>query len=358
MTTCRMSAGRMVVLWAVWLSAQIALAEDPAPPPHAAPLKIGPGMNAVGRNLRGEQFWEADLSGADFSDADLTGSTFECCNLENVSFRGARMNGTYIEDCKTTGADFTDAVIGYVGPRARRLEITPEQLKATKTYASKKKFLNECSIPGGDYDFRNFVLRDCVFQNDFLNFHNSDFSGASLEGANFDGNGLRFDQLASTDNYRRKKFHRLYASIFGPADFTGICFFDSGLRIVDDMVLENTRFEGACSLKGKVRADQIRATYNYRHGDLSRLTLREKKVGDIDLSGLDLSGQNLTDVNFEGTFAGAKFDDAVICGAKFDRARDLTADQIRATWNFKHGRMADIELPAAVAQELGLEQKK
>ncbi len=68
------------------------------------------------------------------------------------------------------------------------------------------------------------------------------------------------------------------------------------------------------------------------------------------MSGLDLSGQNLTDVNFEGTFAGAKFDDAVISGGKFDRARELTADQIRATWNFKHGRMADIELPAAVAR--------
>jgi uncharacterized protein YjbI with pentapeptide repeats len=124
------------------------------------------------------------------------------------------------------------------------------------------------------------------------------------------------------------------------------------------MVLENTRFEGSCALGGKIRADQIRATYNYRHGDLSRLTLGEKKVGDIDLSGLDLSAQNLTDVNFRGTFAGVKFDDAVISGAKLGEARELTADQIRATWNFKHDRMADIELPAAVAQELGLEQKK
>jgi hypothetical protein len=76
------------------------------------------------------------------------------------------------------------------------------------------------------------------------------------------------------------------------------------------------------------------------------------------LSGLDLSGQNLTGVNFQGSFAGAKFDDAVISGAKLGEARNLTADQIRATWNFKHGRMADIELPPAVARELGLEQKK
>ena len=302
------------------------------------------------------RFDEEDLSGADFSDADLTNVTFELCNLQNVRFCGARMNGTYIEDCETTGADLTDAVIGYVERGMDRLEISPEQLKATKAYASKNKFMYGCSIPGGDYDFRKFVLRDCDFQNE-RTFHNSDFSGASLEGVCFE-DGLRFDQLASTDNYRRKRFYRLNTTVYGPADFTEVCFFESGLRIVDDVVLENTRFEGRCSLKGKVRANQIRATYNYRHGDLSRLTLWENKVGDIDLSGLDLSGQNLTDVNFGGTFAGATFEDAVISGAKFDRARELTADQIRTTWNFKHSRMADIELPAAVAQELGLEQKK
>jgi uncharacterized protein YjbI with pentapeptide repeats len=356
MTTCRMPAGRMAVLWAMWLAATVALAENPTPPAPAAPLKIGPGMNAVGRNLRDQRFWEVDLSGADFSDADLTNVTFECCNLQNVRFCGARMNGTYIEDCETTGADFTDAVIGYVERGMNRLEIAPEQLKATKTYASKKKSMYGCSIPGGDYDFRNFRLHDCYFQNE-RTFENSDFSGASLEGVCFEY-GLRFDQLASTDNYRRKRFYRLNTTVFGPADFTGICFFDSVLRTVDEMVLENTRFEGSCGLGGKVRAEQIRATYNYRHGDLSRLTLGEEKVGDIDLSGLDLSSQNLTDVNFQGSFAGAKFDDAVISGAKLGEARNLTADQIRTTWNFKHGRMADIELPAAVARELGLEQKK
>jgi len=358
MTTWRTTALQMVVLWAVWLSATVTLAEDPAPPPHTAPLKIGPGMNAVGRNLRRMKFVEQDLSGADFTDADLTGVDFECCILQNVRFCGARLTGTWIEDCDTTGADFAGAVIGYARTAAYPLEITPEQLKATKTYAARHRDepWKGCSIPGGDYDFRNLRFYDCGFSG---SFDKTDFTGALLVRVGFNAGGLTFDQLASTDNYRyHKGFRGLHGPIFGPADFTGIRFFDSGLRIVDDMVLENTRFEGACSLTGKVRADQIRATYNYRHGDLSRLTLREKKVGDIDLSGLDLSGQNLTDVNFEGTFAGAKFDDAVICGAKFDRARDLTADQIRATWNFKHGRMADIELPAAVAQELGLEQKK
>lgn len=48
----------MTALWAIWLSATVALAEDPAPPPpHTAPLKIGPGMNAVGLNLRACNSW-------------------------------------------------------------------------------------------------------------------------------------------------------------------------------------------------------------------------------------------------------------------------------------------------------------
>jgi len=355
MTPCHMTAGRMTALWAMWLSATVGLAEDPATPPHAAPLKIGPGMNAVGRNLRDQRFWEVDLSGADFSDADLTNVTFEGCNLQNVRFCRARLTGTWIEDCDTTGADFAGAVIGSV--RVGALEIEPEQLKATKTYAIRHRDVpwKNIVIPGGDYDFRNLCFYDCSFRG---SFEKTDFTGAYLVNVKFNEGMPTFDQLASTENYRYHKGFRGFHGIVGPADFTGIRFFDSSLYFRDDVVLENTRFEGACSLRGKVRADQIRATYNYRHGDLSRLSLFEQKVGDIDWSGLDLSGQNLTGVIFRGTFTGAKFDDAVISGAKLGDARGLTADQIRATWNFKHGRIADIELPPAVARELGLEQKK
>jgi uncharacterized protein YjbI with pentapeptide repeats len=341
----------------MWLAATVGLAEDPASLAPAVPLKIGPGMKAVGHNLRGMRFEEEDLSNADFTDADLTGVDFECCNLQNVRFCGARLTGTWIEDCDTTGADFAGAVVGFVRTQAYPLEIKPEQLKATRTYATRHKDVpwKECAIPGGDYDFRNLSFYDCYFRG---SFEKTDFTGAYLVNVGFNEGMLTFDQLASTENYRYHKRFRGFHGIVGPADFTGIRFFDSSLHFRDDVVLENTRFEGACSLRGKVRADQIRATYNYRHGDLSRLTLFEQKVGDIDWSGLDLSAQNLTDVKFRGSFAGVKFDDAVISGAKLGDARGLTADQIRTTWNFKHGRMADIELPPAVARELGLEPNK
>jgi len=75
-----------------------------------------------------------------------------------------------------------------------------------------------------------------------------------------------------------------------------------------------------------------------------------------DLSACDLSGQNLTDCTFRGCdLTNALFNDAVVTNAKFSPHapnKGLTADQIKSTWNYKHGCMEGIVLPKDLANAL------
>jgi uncharacterized protein YjbI with pentapeptide repeats len=325
--------------------------------PRAGELTVGPGMNAAGRNLRGSSFEQTDLSGADFSDCDLFDVSFRECNLRNARFHGARMNATVIEECDTAGADFSDVVIDN-RTRYHRLEITPDQLKSTKSYASKE--LTGCHVfsppkTPGRYDFRGFSFHNCTFLGDFAG---SDFTDATFAACHFP-DGILFEQLASSASYKNKFFLDVHINgIGGPADFTDVKFADSTLRIDGEAVFENTRFTGRCKLLGNFGPSHLRTTYNYRQGDLAGL-----RFDRIDFSGFDFSGENLTGTEFTRcTFQGAAFDDAVISGAKFyadqKTAPSLTADQIRSTWNFKRGRMQVVELPAALLEALQLEPAK
>lgn len=95
--------------------------------------------------------------------------------------------------------------------------------------------------------------------------------------------------------------------------------------------------------------------------------MKDGRFDDCDLSGMNLSNIHFTFCTFEN----AKLDDAVISGCRFgalyysDReqelvalrrgmscCRGLTIDQIKSTWNYKHGEMEDVILPEDMAEEL------
>jgi len=81
----------------------------------------------------------------------------------------------------------------------------------------------------------------------------------------------------------------------------------------------------------------------------------------IDLAGFDLSNQNLTGAAFgRCDLTNVDFTGAVITGADFAYRRQpntgLTADQIKSTWNYKHGRMEGIQLPPGIAEALRSEK--
>ena len=90
-----------------------------------------------------------------------------------------------------------------------------------------------------------------------------------------------------------------------------------------------------------------------------------------DIRGVDLSGFDLSNTLFITSLAEVKLTDAVITNCvfggfaskvhkgKYVGSRDyvypqLTAEQIKSTWNYKHGKMEGISLPENLRKDLGL----
>jgi hypothetical protein len=74
----------------------------------------------------------------------------------------------------------------------------------------------------------------------------------------------------------------------------------------------------------------------------------------LHLSNFDFSRQNLSGCSFTYCdLTDAVFDDAVITQARFSgNNTGLAIDQIKSTWNYKHGRMARVALPQEIAEAL------
>lgn len=84
-----------------------------------------------------------------------------------------------------------------------------------------------------------------------------------------------------------------------------------------------------------------------------------------DLSDCDLSGMNLSGCRFSHCrFGRANLDDVVITDALFVSDKSihepdrLTVEQLKSTWNYKHGRMVGIRLPDELAALLAKDTEK
>lgn len=356
---------------AVFLMQQPALGDTETPRvvlgPNARDLVVRPGMNAAGRDLRGCEFIGQELTGANFNGCNFYGGTLEDCNLKHASFRGAVFIGARLGTLLPPfleGADFTDATMNgiqftfYGGYDS--VQLSPQQLTSTRSY--KTKDLHQCVINGSweafAFDFRKADLRESWIVNG--DFTKSDFTDARIAGARFDRVRLRFEQLASTLDFKQRgldhvKFPRGSRSgLLGKWNLSGINLEGSDLGTPPS----DADFTGAkinhCTLS--LSKPQLYSTKSYQEGNLVGL-----RVMGSDLSGFNLSGMNLTGCFFSNCkFAGANFEDAVITGAWFISDKtiaapdQLTAEQIQSTWNYKHGHMDGIKLPEHVAKKLNV----
>jgi len=333
--------------------------------PWAGDLKVGPRMNAVGKDLRGCEFVGQDMSGANFDRCDFQDVRIHDCILSNASFRKAKLTGVSLGECNIEGADFTDAIINGIkssisinSPHDVRL--SEQQLISTRSY--KIKNLGDCVIYGYDekgenmlshYDLRNANLRDVVLIGGDL--RECDFTDADISRAEFRSCVITFDQLAATKTFKDGRLREMcFSGAFseGRADFSGKDL--TGTVLYGP--LRDANFDGANisrSTLGVMTTERLRTTKNYREGNLSGITL----LG-TDLSGCDLSRQNLTGCRFtKCDLSGAVFNDAVITDVQFTyKTVGLTLDQIKSTWNYKHARMEGIKLPDDVAEALKKEQ--
>lgn len=353
----------------------------------AADLTVGPKMKAAGRDLRGSILVSQDLRGADFTGSDLSYVEFTNCDLSNASFKGAVFADTEFVTCNLNAADFDDATVSganpdLVGLVTTNAHLSEKQLKSTRSYREKK--LTGCTIaatnwdtskPLVEYDFRGALLmRASLLEGDFSA---CDFTDAHIDELGLAGARISFKQLASTWNYKSRippeKTPRLpklslynrvpfaipdhQPAISGKVDFRGVNL--TGLRI-NGPPLRDADFTDATithgTFIGGITKAQLCMTKNYKQGDLSGI-----EVWHIDLSNVDLSSQNLTDsVLNECDLTGANFRDAIITNMDFAvtsaNNRGLTVEQIKSTWNYKHGRMAGVVLPKELAEALQKEK--
>jgi uncharacterized protein YjbI with pentapeptide repeats len=328
--------------------------------PWAGDLKIGPGMNAAGKDLRGSEFVTQDLAGAVFDGSDLRGVLFWACPLSRTSFKGAHLDDVTIDESYIEGADFTDAVITGLHGDVR---LSPQQLQSTQSY--KTKDLRGClAISAFDekaqdarpaYDFRGAHLEGAKLS--YGDFSACDFTDARIDRIELYSCKLTLRQLASTKDFKDRKLrHMVFRGTFdGEPDFSG---FDlTGTRFAigrDRHALLRDAVIRDCAFTQMLRKEDLYSTKSHQQGDLSGITFEY-----IDMSGWDFSHQNLTGCRFWGcNLAGARFDDAVMTRIYVGNpgSRDtsgLKPGQIESTWNYKHGRMARIVPPKEVADSLG-----
>lgn len=342
--------------------------------PGAKDLVVGPGMDAAGRDLRGCEFVTQDLTGAVFDRCNLYGVRIDGCILKGASFRGAVFLGANVEIGLDDGVDFTDATInGNWRSSAEGFDfygavLSPRQLMSTWSYNNKE--LRQCQIRGSDakgaavgLDFRGADLRQTTFWGDLSK---CDFTNARIDGAYFGNAAITFEQLASTWDFQHGSLRVRLAA--GTTETTGVSrrwdFSRIGLRGSDlsilspDAVFADARIDG-CTMRMGFTRTQLCATASYKEGSLAGLRLM-----GTDLSGCDLSGINLTGCVFSHcTFAGVDFNDAVITDARFVTDRRvgetdrLTVEQLKSTWNYKHGRMRGIHLPDHLSAALAKDGK-
>jgi len=323
--------------------------------PHVGALKVRPGMDASGLDLYGTEIVGQDLTEANFGNARLRGCRIVDCTLTNASFKGADLHGFRIFDCRIQGADFSDAVVngilGSLGMPGEHDILHLSQTVLETTASFKRKDLSNCGIlgpnAGGFYDFRGFNLRGSRLKGDFSR---SKFAGARIHKASFLGI-FPFKELRKTIDFEQRSVLGCVFSCGKPLDLSGIFLKDSEVNIND---AANYNLEGATLYCCRVIFRQSSAsavlptTKSYQEGNLTG-----NAFSYSDMSGLNFDRMNLTSCKFDGCdLTDTTFNDAVVSRADFRETTGLTVEQIKSTWNYKHGRMAGITLPEGIAKAL------
>ena len=230
-----------------------------------------------------------------------------------------------------------------------------------------------------DSDLSRADLREAGFENCSFNganlssimaydayFTDCDFTGAVINGAR----DIRItkEQLLSTDSFQKKNLSGISLNVndLSNVDFSGFDMKHSSFgRNLAGCRFDDTQVEGA-HLPGfnLFSIEQFQSTWDFKHKTLIGVSL------ELDLAGLDLSRFNLTKCTFESrtNFKDVDFTDAVITQCHFNGGNNLTLEQIKSTWNYKTGNMAQgkwtgsnhvrgIKLPKEIQDALDAEKE-
>ena len=283
-------------------------------------IKLEDGIDLSGKSLKGVsiQWGEGTLKNVNFSKSWLPEADFSQTGFENCDFSDAKLDGA-VFDGRVFGCNFTDATIS----RAHLTGFLREQLESTRN-CSHLKDLSRCSFAYCDFsgiNFSNFDLSYAKFDSTWVK--DCDFTDARIAGIqflNYAWGGMpitqkpKIEQLLSTKDFKEGFVKNIYVTDMVWPD-----------HVVD---LSNMVFID-CHFGWMI----FPFTTNGGLPDYEAV----KKLPDSAFAKIDLT-------------------DSVISGCNFKYFLGLTLENVKSTWNYKHGRMEGILLPEEIQQALDTEK--
>lgn len=314
--------------------------------PHANSSWIGvTAVNTVFSNSRNptdytnSNFASANLTNASFIDATLSGANFTNANLNYVSFVDA-----LLDDADFTNSIITNTNMGKVVVRG----FTKEQLYSTASYKNRdltgiilaNNNLKDWNFSGQNLSGTRFNLADLTG----VDFTNSIITSAYI---GYSDNFTK-EQLYSTASYKNKDLTgvqfddlKMNGWNFAGQNLTNVSFSGTSLSNADftDSIITGASLYFATD-RGFTK-EQFYSTLSYKNKDLTGVDL-----GDNDLAGWNLSGQNLTGVSFYASdLTDTNLTDSIITGASFWRASaTLTEHQFYSTLSYKNKSLVGLNM--------------
>jgi uncharacterized protein YjbI with pentapeptide repeats len=234
--------------------------------------------------------------------ADFSGQNLDYANLPYANLLSANLTSTSLYSAYVYSANFTGAIISHCGLLSA-LGFTIPQLVSTASYQNRD--LSGVVIgnyPGAGFglaadgmDLSGFNLTSMFFAD--ISLTSATFISANLTASGFDGSNVQSANFTDA-NVR-------YANLAGAGNFT---------------------------------VDQLKSTAGFKNHDLTGIGLA------LNLTGFDLSNQNLTAANLvQSHLDSANLTGAIVKGANFANT-GLTADQLSSTASYQNHDLGGIGL--------------
>ena len=290
-----------------------------------------------------------DYTNSNFASANLTNASFIDATLSGANFTNANLNYVSFVDALLDGANFTNSIItntnmGKVVVRG----FTKEQLYSTASY--KNRDLTGIWLANNnlkDWNFSGQNLTNAYFH--LADLMGVDFTNSIITGA-YIGHSDNFtkEQLYSTASYKNKDLTgvqfddlKMNGWNFAGQNLTNASFSGTSLSNADftDSIITGASLYFATDRGFK--KEQFYSTLSYKNKDLTGVDL-----GDNDLAGWDLSGQNLTNVSFYASdLTDTNLTDSIITGVSFWRASaTLTEHQFYSTLSYKNKSLVGLNM--------------
>jgi len=319
--------------------------------------------NLTGWNFANQNLTNANLSFAIMSSANLSGANLTGANLSSGSLANADLTDANLTNANLASANLSTSLSGAIVTGANLVDtrLSASQLYSTGSYqghdlqgiqlGTKQDEPLNLSLQGWNFSGQNLTsanFAQCsLYGTNFAaaNLTNADFWGAELTNANLTGAiiagansiGLTASQLFSTASYKARDLQGivLYCGLTG-GDLSGQNLANANLS---GCTLKNADLTGAIIAGANcmgLTASQLLSTASYRAHDLQGIVL------NCDLTGGNLSGQNLANANLTGcTLTNANLQDANLTNTTFfSYPTNLTGADLRGATGFSGGRFS------------------